>query len=847
MSTKRLGALVVVLAALLRLLNLGTESYWFDEIIMVRLSTAGLETILEELGQGRPALYVLLSQLMAWLFGTSEIAGRMLSAVAGTLAVAALIPVGGRLFGREVGVLAAFLMALSEFNIYYSQEHRYYALFACLAVVSMWTYLRLLDSWTGRDAALYALSSVALFHAHHFGLAVIAAQNAFLLLERRRALGRWGLWWTTQGLILLGMLPVLVNRWSLIGQGRFGPTWVGAPSLDAPLLTLWRFFYSIREGIGWGDLVPVLLVVVVADTALRLGGWRPPPREWRDEARAEMASRRSELRLVALWLLLPIGIPLAVSLAIRPIYVDRYMIGASPALYLLLAFAVRLLRRRIPVLVFVVGYAALVGPVLASYYDQPLKEQWREVAEYVSLADRKGDAIVFLAPRRLARGRGGGERVLLVLRRLGRAVSAARGAERRGALRRSRGVPRRRPPLLARAARHGRRREIPCLPEREVSAGLPSGRGSLLRLRQGTALHAKARRAGARRSRGTPSMRSVSTAFMARDDAEARLSPARLMSRAMLSLLLVKLILVSVQSVAVLGWADHDDRLFVRLAGYIDEGAWLGPYDRLTLAKGPAYPIWIAVLHRLQLPLLLGQHLLYGVACWVVVRALGPLGATPWLRLALFGLLLFNPLTFGQSPQRVIRAGIYPALTLFVIAGAVGVHLRHQAAPRTLARWSAGLGLALAAFWLTREEGIWLLPSLALLIGTTLLAIQRSGGADRRLRLLLSQSWAPVFLAAVLGVCGLNLFHYGVFVTVEFKHQAFLAAYGSLSRIEPEKRHRYVPVPREAREQALRSQPDVSRAAAAPGRARREDLGAAGSCAQASGRDRRRLVHVGVA
>ena len=269
----------------------------------------------------------------------------------------------------------------------------------------------------------------------------------------------------------------------------------------------------------------------------------------------------------------------------------------------------------------------------------------------------------------------------------------------------------------------------------------------------------------------------------------------------------------------------------------------MGPYDRLTLAKGPAYPIWIAVLHRLQLPLLLGQHLLYGVACWVVVRALGPLGVTPWLRLALFGLLLFNPLTFGQSPQRVIRAGIYPALTLFVIAGAVGVHLRHQAGPRTLARWSAGLGLALAAFWLTREEGIWLLPSLALLIGTTLLALQRSGGADRRLRLLLSQSWAPVFLAAVLGVCGLNLFHYGVFVTVEFKHQAFLAAYGSLSRIEPEKRHRYVPVPREAREQAYAVSPTfrelrplLKGASGRPGRGRelrsslRTRSPAAGSC-----------------
>src|SRR5215831_14003149 len=48
--------------------------------------------------------------------------------------------------------------------------------------------------------------------------------------------------------------------------------------------------------------------------------------------------------------------------------------------------------------------------------------------------------------------------------------------------------------------------------------------------------------------------------------------------------------------------AAADDELFVRTAHYLVEGAWLGPFDRLTLVKGPFYPAFLAIAHAIGLP-----------------------------------------------------------------------------------------------------------------------------------------------------------------------------------------------------------------------------------------------------
>ena len=266
------------------------------------------------------------------------------------------------------------------------------------------------------------------------------------------------------------------------------------------------------------------------------------------------------------------------------------------------------------------------------------------------------------------------------------------------------------------------------------------------------------------------------------------------------ALIVLKLWLVSAQPVIAMGLASHDDRLYVDLAHSLRDGAWLGPFNELTLAKGCFYPIWVALVSRLGIPLLLSQHLLYLLAVLAVVGAVRPMGYGPWRLLALGAVLWFNPGTYTAQVLRVMREGIYPALTLLVIAGSVGTLLRARVgSPRALWPWWLLSALSSAAFWQTREEGVWLLPFLAAVVAFVF--------ARQWMRAPRRWSWGLSCVIPLLAIpCSdglvalINKAHYGIAVTVEFRSHDFTAAYGALTRVEPKQLVPHVQVSKAMRE-----------------------------------------------
>jgi hypothetical protein len=266
-------------------------------------------------------------------------------------------------------------------------------------------------------------------------------------------------------------------------------------------------------------------------------------------------------------------------------------------------------------------------------------------------------------------------------------------------------------------------------------------------------------------------------------------------------MILLKLWLVSAQPIIAMGWALQDDRLFLNLAHSLLDGAWLGPFNELTLAKGCFYPIWIALMARLGVPLLWSQHLLYLLAVLTVVSAVRPMGYGPWRLLLLGAVLWFNPGTYTAHVLRVVREGIYPALTLLVIAGFVGTLLRARVGSwRALGPWLLLSALSLSAFWQTREEGVWLLPFLAVVVAFLFARqwwIRAPGGWSAGL-------WCVIPLLAIpcsdVIVARVNKAHYGIAVTVEFRSHDFLAAYGALTRVKPKQIVPHVQVSQEMRE-----------------------------------------------
>lgn len=264
----------------------------------------------------------------------------------------------------------------------------------------------------------------------------------------------------------------------------------------------------------------------------------------------------------------------------------------------------------------------------------------------------------------------------------------------------------------------------------------------------------------------------------------------------------LKLWLVQGQDLAAYVGAAHDDHLFLRLAQNIVSGSWLGSYNELTLIKGPMYPIWIAGSFLLGIPLLLGQHLFYVGACIFGLFLFRKQIPSFTILILFFALLLFNPGTFDISQARVLRGSIYTSLTLWIIFFLFAIHQYRCEKIRQIVLLSTCLGLFLAAFWLTREEGIWLLPSIALLLSFTiydLLSGKPHGFRKKACAICLIP--VGIWGCAVLAVSALNYSKYGVFSTVEFKTESLKQAYGALVRVSPDRRLPYIPVPRETRKE----------------------------------------------
>ncbi|MBI4008867.1 glycosyltransferase family 39 protein, partial [Candidatus Roizmanbacteria bacterium] len=132
--------LVIFLALLLRLYNLG-QSFWLDEAAQVIESARPLNEQLNIGADFHPPLYHLL--LHFWMYlGNSEIWIRLLSVGLGLGVVFITYKTAKLLFSENVALVSSFLVAISPYLIWYSQEARPYILFVFLSLISTFFLLK---------------------------------------------------------------------------------------------------------------------------------------------------------------------------------------------------------------------------------------------------------------------------------------------------------------------------------------------------------------------------------------------------------------------------------------------------------------------------------------------------------------------------------------------------------------------------------------------------------------------------------------------------------------------------------------------------------------------------------
>jgi hypothetical protein len=262
----------------------------------------------------------------------------------------------------------------------------------------------------------------------------------------------------------------------------------------------------------------------------------------------------------------------------------------------------------------------------------------------------------------------------------------------------------------------------------------------------------------------------------------------------------VKIFLVGEQNLTAFANAKHDDQLFIKLAENLLNFKWLGDFNNLTLAKGPFYSMWIAFSSFFHIPLLFSQHLLYIFAILILIIALKPLFAKKWPLVLIFAVIIFNPMNYTDGPAtRVTREGIYQPLAILVIAFFIAIMVRIKKNPKNIFFWSLFGGFALSAFWLTREEGVWILSFIVPATVYCLFSTWKEKIAPIEKRMLIYVMPFAILFFLIGTLSAVNYFYYKSFNVVEFKSPEFLDAYGALTRIETSHWMRNIPVSTEQR------------------------------------------------
>jgi mannosyltransferase len=387
--------LILLLSAALRLYKIDAQSLWYDEGNSARIAERSLALIIAgAAGDIHPPLYYLLLKAWRAIFGESEAALRSLSACCGVLSVLFTWLSGRTVANERVGLMAAALVAIAPFAVYYGQEARMYALLALCAAASTWALTGLLRNSRWQRAAIYALATAAGLWTQYAYPFVMLAQGIWtvLMLFAGRARARQVLSAYVPANIaaiasFMPWVPVAAAQlrgWTVAEQ----PYTLGAATLDAyRWLVVGRTLPLDQAGL------PLIAVGALALLGAIAG-----------------ASRRIDRLALALLTALPLTLLLALNLY-RDAYLKFLLVCVAPLFTLAALGADRLAdalfkRTRLPQWVAAATISALLAlalaPSLRNLYDNPAyaRDNYRGIQALIASVagdDRGKTAVLFNA------------------------------------------------------------------------------------------------------------------------------------------------------------------------------------------------------------------------------------------------------------------------------------------------------------------------------------------------------------------------------------------------------------------------------------------------------------------
>lgn len=356
--SSRIWLFLILLAAFaFRLYRLGVSSLWYDETVSLFLARQDLVSLTRHTaGDIHPPFYYYLLHFWGIAAGWSEFAAAFLSLFFGVLLIALVYRVAREWVGSSVALIAVFLVAISPYNLWYSQEVRMYTLGATVGLSSVYFFVRLVENSFAarasrlasfkRDFVAYVLvSALGMYTLYYFAF-LLAFENLFALVwlirnwkaENQEPALRFSLhalriWLFSQLAILILYLPWIPFAFRQATDPPV-PPWRSFTQLPS---VLFESFSALALGQSV-DPVQVWFVLVIVATVIIVGFKQSSNRILRSPDDLKPATRDMGLFLLS-YTFVPVLIIYVLSIW-KPLYHVRYVFTYSPAFYILLAIGI---------------------------------------------------------------------------------------------------------------------------------------------------------------------------------------------------------------------------------------------------------------------------------------------------------------------------------------------------------------------------------------------------------------------------------------------------------------------------------------------------------------------------
>jgi uncharacterized membrane protein len=369
----------VLFATYLSFLHLDAKSFWLDEafsISIINNSWSQLWEIISRYTHPNMSLYYVLLKIWVKAFGDSEFAARSLSVIFAVAGVIMTYAVGVRLFNILTGLMASFILSVNAFFISYAQEARSYMLLLLLITVSMYLFIRAIETQRNKYYVALGLTNALVLYCHFLGFFVLIAQVISLVCLPPRTI-RWRRIITSAILTASLAAPlgvfILTHGTSTLGN-------ITNPSLRS----VFYLFMNFTGNGGW-----FLLMSYVVPCFLSFAIF----------VRTLVSSRKSEIlwryALLFFWLFVPIFCLYLMSLFKPLFFINRYMFSCLPALVMLAGAGLLSFRSKtLQVIATSLLIILSLYTVFNVYYPQK-KEDWRSATRLIVQNAKAGDAILF--------------------------------------------------------------------------------------------------------------------------------------------------------------------------------------------------------------------------------------------------------------------------------------------------------------------------------------------------------------------------------------------------------------------------------------------------------------------